>query len=200
MYTWQQMTPRVRAEALSFRKCQDLPWHRPPHRESDRTTSYLFTAACYNHAPVIGRSAARMAEFEDVLITTIRHECQELFAWVVLPNHYHVVARTLDCFQTLKALGQMHGRTSCTWNGEDDRRGRTVWYKVAETAMKSERHFWATVNYIHHNPVKHRYVKKWQEWPFSSAANFIEENGKAEAERLWREYPVDRYGDGWDEM
>jgi putative transposase len=66
--------------------------------------------------------------------------------------------------------------------------------------MKSERHFWATINYIHHNPVKHGYVQHWQDWPFSSAAAYLESVGRKEAERVWHEYPITEYGKGWDEM
>jgi putative transposase len=64
--------------------------------------------------------------------------------------------------------------------------------------MKSERHFWATLNYVHHNPVKHRYVKRWVDWPWSSAARYLEEVGREEAERIWSEYPVLDYGKQWD--
>ncbi len=99
----------------------------------------------------------------------------------------------------LHALGKLHGRTSFQWNGEDGQRGLKVWCNAAETVMKSERHFWATVNYIHHNPVKHGLVEKWLDWPFSSAVDFLEKSGRAEAERVWMGYPIKEYGVGWDD-
>ena len=64
--------------------------------------------------------------------------------------------------------------------------------------MKSERHFWATLNYVHHNPVHHRYVAHWQDWPFSSAADYLESSGRAAAARVWRDFPVLDYGKDWD--
>jgi putative transposase len=64
--------------------------------------------------------------------------------------------------------------------------------------MKSERHFWATLNYVLHNAVRHSYVERWQDWPYSSAAQYLEEVGREEAERRWREYPVLDYGNDWD--
>ena len=39
--------------------------------------------------------------------------------------------------------------------------------------MKSDGHYLATVNYIHHNPVKHRYTEKWTDWPWSSARDWM---------------------------
>ena len=173
------------------------PWHSPPHRESDGGR-YLLTAACFEHRPVIGRDPSRMASFEDQLLHTCRSLSGHVFAWVVLPNHYHVLLQTADVFALLHEIGRLHGRTSHVWNGEQNCRGRQVWCKAAETAMKSDRHYWATLNYVHHNPVKHGYVSRWQDWPYSSAVSYLEAMGRAEAERVWAEYPTLGYGDGWD--
>ena len=65
--------------------------------------------------------------------------------------------------------------------------------------MRSEGHFWATVNYIHHNPVKHGYVARWDEWPFSSATGYLKNLGREEAARIWNDFPILDYGKGWDE-
>ncbi len=64
--------------------------------------------------------------------------------------------------------------------------------------VKSEHHRWATVNYIHHNPVRHGYVTQWQDWPFSSAEQYLADVGRDEAIRLWHQYPVLGMGEGWD--
>jgi len=65
--------------------------------------------------------------------------------------------------------------------------------------MRSERHCLATINYIHHNPVHHGYALLWTEWPWSSAARYLEQLGQAEAERVWKKYPIRGYGSSWDE-
>jgi putative transposase len=64
--------------------------------------------------------------------------------------------------------------------------------------MKSERHFWASVNYVLHNAVRHRYAERWQDWPYSNAAEYLEDVGRDLAERRWREYPILEYGNHWD--
>ena len=64
--------------------------------------------------------------------------------------------------------------------------------------MRSERHFFATVNYVHNNPAHHRYVRLWIEWGWSSASEYLEQMGRTEAERVWREYPIRDYGKKWD--
>ena len=65
--------------------------------------------------------------------------------------------------------------------------------------MKSEGHFLATLNYIHHNPIKHGYVNRWQDWPFSSVHEHLNEYGRKRMQGWWKDYPIDEYGDGWDE-
>jgi putative transposase len=139
-----------------------------------------------------------MAAFETALLTTSVENAQEIFAWVVLPNHYHMLAHAPHVRRLLKALGQLHGRTSYRWNGEENCRGRKVWFNAVETAMKSERHFWATMNYVLNNAVRHGYVERWQDWPYSNAEQYLSEVGRDEVERRWREYPLLDYGTDWD--
>ena len=45
----------------------------------------------------------------------------------------------------------------------------------------------------------HGYVRLWPEWPWSSAAEYLEQMGRAEAERVWKEYPIRDYGKQWDD-
>ncbi len=64
--------------------------------------------------------------------------------------------------------------------------------------MKSERHFWASLNYVLHYAVHHGYVGRWQDWPYSNAEQYLAEVGHEEVLRRWREYPVLDYGKDWD--
>lgn len=95
-------------------------------------------------------------------------------------------------------LGQLHGRTSFEMNRRDDARGRKVWYRCQDRVIRSERHYYASMNYIHNNPVKHGYSKKWQEWPYSSVHWYLECKGRDWLVDAWRQYPVLNYGDKWD--
>ncbi|GEP44081.1 hypothetical protein [Brevifollis gellanilyticus] len=65
--------------------------------------------------------------------------------------------------------------------------------------MRSEKHQWVTVNYIHHNPVHHGYTAQWQDWPWSSAHDWLEYHGREHMTRLWRDHPLLDYGRGWDD-
>lgn len=194
------MTPEKRAQVLAFRKEFCLPWHGPPHRASDSTNLYHIIAACYEHASIIGFSPQRMNSFSESLVGEVLNEnCSRIWAWCVLPNHYHLQVECNDLKILLKALGLLHGKTSRQWNLEESTVGRTCWHRCMDRAMRSDRHKWATLNYVHHNPVKHGYVEKWTDWPWSSADQYLEDIGAEAATKVWKEYPVLDYGKGWDD-
>jgi putative transposase len=191
------MSERERKEVSKWRYLNKRPWHSPPHLEGGRGC-YLLTASCFEHTPVVGKSAERLSAFSEELIACLASCVEKLSAWIVLPNHYHAVVVCDEVLPVLGELGLLHGRTSFRWNGEDDRRGRKVWYGAVERGLRSDAHLWATLNYVHHNAVKHGYVESWLKWPWSSAQNFLDEVGREEAIRLWRAYSIQNYGKGWD--
>ena len=53
-------------------------------------------------------------------------------------------------------------------------------------------------HYVHHNPVHHGYVNSWQDWPWSSATEFLEKVGRVWALKIWKQYPNMAYGKKWD--
>jgi len=140
-----------------------------------------------------------MARFESGLIEALSPECEKVSVWCVLPEHYHILVQCMSVSSCRKVLGDLHGRTAHRWNGEDDKRGRQCWYRCLPRPVRSERHRFATVNYVHHNPVHHGYAARWQDWPFSSAEAYLTSVGKKRAEDIWRQYPILDMGKNWDE-
>lgn len=198
MYRSRSLTDAERASELNQRRGKNLPWHRPPHRDFVGPVTFIITAACYEHRNVIDKSPERMGEFEHALVNACSTAGADVYAWCVLPNHYHLLTETEDIKLLRKELGKVHGRTARTWNLEDDLQGRKVWFNFFDRDMKSNRHFWASLNYVHNNAVHHGYVDKWQDWPYSSVHEYLAETGKDEARRIWLEYPILDYGKGWD--
>lgn len=192
-YRWREMSDEERKICLAERKAERLPWHRPPHFEAERTNRYLITAACYEHKPIIGLHTERMARFEKRL-----REISNPVAWVVLPNHYHILVEYSPIKSLFEKLGKLHGRCSFEWNAEDGTRGRKVFHGSTERHIRSKRHHEATINYIHHNPVKHGYTNQWHDWPFSSVHEYFEIESRNESLKRWRDYPLGNYGEAWD--
>jgi putative transposase len=200
MYEWDKLSLQQRKREVAARKERRFPWHRPQHLKG--AGWYHISAACYGHHDVIGSSESRMNGFTDELLRAIDLAFGDdaLAAWCVLPNHYHVLLLTRTSLQEVtRLLGRIHGRTSRQWNLQEDTVGRRCWYAASDRGIRSGDHYWAVMNYIHHNPVKHGYVSRWQDWPWSSARDFLAHVPPGEAARIWREYPVLGMGIGWDD-
>ncbi len=198
MYRWRKMTPEQRLETLARRKLQHHPKHSPSHHP-DGSGRYLITSTCYEHQPWIGATDKRMDQFSYELLDVLGSRTTGVDAWVILPNHYHGVVLTDSCPALLRELGKLHGRSSFLWNGEDETRGRKVWFNTLERQISGDAHHIAAIHYVHQNPVKHGYVKKWDEWKWSSASEYLERLGREEVERRWQEYPLLNFGVGWDD-
>ncbi|OGV58034.1 MAG: hypothetical protein A2X45_15105 [Lentisphaerae bacterium GWF2_50_93] len=156
------------------------------------------SAACYEHRNIIGKSKNRLSFLQLSLNEAIKSEAKEIYACVILPNHYHVLVKTEDVLKLLKNLFRLHQKTGFEWNREDLRKGRRVWCNATENAIKSDRHFWATMNYIHNNPVKHGLSNKWTDWPFSTAGEYLKKMGRDRALTIWKTYDISRMGLSWD--
>jgi putative transposase len=197
-YLWRKLTPQQREGLMAWRKRQGLPCHRPPHCSGDKTR-YHVTAACFEHRHYIVWNNNRMQSFCDTLLAVFKGRNVLIHAWCVLPKHYHALIETSEISGVLDDLGRMHGRLSFLRNDEENARGRQVWCGAAERYMRNDAHFWATMNYVHNNPVHHGYIGRRQDWPFSSAQEYLAETGRELAEKTWHEYPVRDYGKGWDD-
>jgi len=198
MYNWRKMSKKVRKETIAYRKQHNLPWHNPPHLDFEGEYIYLITAACFEHKPIIGINQNRMLECEEMILDVCFELKCELYAWCVLPNHYHLLLKTSQIKELRKQLGRFHGKSSRKWNLEDKMIGRQIWFNCFERPMKTERHFYVSLNYVHHNPVFHGYVEQWAVWEFSSGKRFLDHVGREKATELWKAYPLLDYGKKWD--
>ena len=198
MYYWRKLSEKDREFVLAERKANKLPWHSPPHLVFKGRNRYLITATCFEHKHIVGQSLKRMTECEAGVLDICRKLDAEIFAWCILPNHYHILVQTDDLETLTKHLGKFHGSSSFEWNGADDARGRQVWCRCFSRSIRSDGHFWASVNYVHQNPIHHGYVEQWQDWLFSSAAEYLQNVGRDKALEIWRKYPILDYGKNWD--
>lgn len=198
MYRSREMSLKERAELLVGRQRAGRPWHGPPHWCQDMPLWFHLTAACHEHAPYIGQSACRMDGFASDLITLCGVQSVHVAAWCLLANHYHLLIRAPDLRAFTTALGRLHGQCSYQWNSGENKRGRQVFYRDADRHIRSQGHFWATFNYVHHNPVHHGYVTRWTDSPWSSAIDYLRDIGQSAAADIWRRYPLFAYGKDWD--
>src|SRR4051794_3785589 len=123
----------------------------------------------------------------------------EVYGWVILPNHYHILVGIESLDHVSSASRHLHGATSREWNLADGHTGtRQVWYKYTDRAIRIEAHFYQSLNYIHINPIKHGWVTDPYEWPWSSIHNYAAAHGREWLRSRWRSYPPGDFGKGWD--
>ena len=155
MSDYRKLSIEERARIVGYRHRREQSWHSPPHWDLGISDRYLTTPACYEHKNILRETHARMTEFEEAVLSVCRKFAEEIYAWCILPNHYHVLLRAENLKILTRELGHIHRRNSFQWNKEDGERGRAVWYRCFDRAIRTERHSWASVNYVHNNPVHH---------------------------------------------
>jgi putative transposase len=195
MYEYRRATPEVRKELLEERQHKSWPWHAPPHF-ADGEHVYLLTAACFEHQSLMA-SEARRDEWLAAVQSCISDSGGELRGWVVLPNHYHLVAR-VDLTGFAAKIARLHNGKATQWNREDQTQGRKVWHRFADRRIRNDGHYFASLNYVHANPVHHGLAERSDVWRWSSLAHYRDAVGLETLDEWTREYPADRFGAGWD--
>ena len=196
MYRYRKASPLERERLLKQRQARGLPLHAPPHYP-DGIKWYMISAACFEH-----RNHLETTERRDLLKAEIIDELSlqvwaEIRAWVIMKNHYHILGK-VDLAVYREWIRIKHSRLATKWNREDNRKGRQVWYRFQDRHIRGEKHYFATINYIHANPVRHECVgKDSQQWNWSSLHDYIKEHGRDKMTEIWKKYPVDNYGKGW---
>lgn len=114
----------------------------------------------------------------------------ELLAWVVLKEHYHLIAVPRHPEVIPKAIQKLHSDSSRQWNLEDHTPGRACWYQYWDTTPWTEGDVASRVNYIRRNPVKHGYVTNSEEWKWSSYREFLLADEPEEGQSPLKRFPA----------
>jgi len=187
-YEYRKLTPQEKEKVIRIRKENGYPVHTPPHPFREEGF-YLITAACFEHMSVMD-SPNRRSEFEVRMLDIFKSSTIETSAWVILPNHYHVLVGVSAFEQISVAIKRLHNGTSYEWNKADGLTGkRRVWYHFADRCIRNERHYQQAMNYIHINPVKHSLVDTPYEWVWSSLGLYLEDKGHDWLREQWRNFP-----------
>jgi putative transposase len=149
---------------------KDWP-HAPVHR-IDSAGIYMVTGATI-HKDRIFNTAEKLRLVENELLTLAQSYEWQLEAWAVFSNHYHFVGRSHSEEASLKKfVHHLHSNTSRKINYLDDSAGRRFWYNFWDKKLTFERSYFARLNYVHQNPVKHGLVLVANQYPWCSASWF----------------------------
>lgn len=117
----------------------------------------------------------------------------ELYAYCLLPNHYHLLLRInfdLDAICFSKAMSDA-ANSFCKWyNKEYNRKGSLFMRPFKRKIIEDDHQLAWTIWYIHRNPMHHGYSNNWSSWKFSSFQMFFSTKPTA----LTRNFILDFFG------
>jgi putative transposase len=147
--------------------------------------SYFFTVVTFGRRPFL---------IDDHVRTALRQGIQEvrqslpfsIDAWILLPDHLHTIwtlPENDDNFGSRWAVIKRTVSRQCGFLAENDgpikespaKRGesriwqRRFWDHLIRDDLDFQRH----LDYLHWNPVKHGYVKRVIDWPYSTFHRFV---------------------------
>ena len=174
--------------------------------------TYFFTVNTYRRGKFLTHEPFRQA-LRDGIETVRANLPFAIVAWVLLPDHLHciwrlpqgdadfsarwaIIKRTVSkqCGHLLELAAPLNEskimrRESVVWQ-------RRFWEHQIRDDLDLQRH----VDYIHWNPMKHAYVSRVADWPYSSFHRYVREGvyDKNWAGMIDRAH--DRYASGFGEM
>jgi len=105
---------------------------------------------------------------EDSLL--FHHEKKyRLTAWVIMPNHVHLLATPLVNIELREIAHSIKSYTAHEANKLLKRRGQFWQHEPFDRYIRNRKHFVSVIRYIENNPVKAGLCLTAKEWRFSSA-------------------------------
>jgi putative transposase len=150
--------------------------------------TYFFTVVTCNRQPILTREELRQALREG--IKKVRQSLPFIIeAWVLLPDHLHAIWTLPEGdanYQARWALIKSSVSRRCSQIGEEGHGGSesrkkrhesNVWQRrFWEHCIRDDLDFQRHIDYLHFNPVKHGYVRRVADWPFSSFHRLVTQN------------------------
>ena len=146
--------------------------------------TFFFTVATLQRQPLLTQELYRTALRE--VIAAVRKELPfQSLAWVLLPDHLHTIwtlPETDADFSLRWSLIKQHVTRQCQRpssmvapSRSRQKRGEgTIWQRrFWEHAIRNDEDLRRHVDYIHFNPVKHGYVGRPSNWPYSTLHKYI---------------------------
>jgi REP element-mobilizing transposase RayT len=122
-----------------------------------------------------GRGSCRLRAPENARIVkdALHHfdgERYRLIAWVIMPNHVHVLIEQIDGFPLADIVHSWKSFAAKEINKRRDAGGQVWASDYFDRFIRDESHLAGAIRYIEENPVKAGLATRPEDWPFSSAS------------------------------
>ena len=161
----------------------------PVHYYLDHSP-YFITAATYHHQRLL--TDPIKPELHRTLHRVFAEYGWRIDHWVILDDHYHLLARSHTGRDRPRIINKVHNQTAQRINRSlpaDRRAHQRVWYNYWDYCPRNERDYRVRLCYLLNNPYKHGYVEDLHDWPWSSFRSLFGERGDEETRRLFRDHP-----------
>jgi len=152
------------------------------HRFQDAGSLHFITFSCFHRLPLLLNSGSKDT-VEAVLETTRARYSLQLYAYVLMPEHVHLLLNEppqMPLAQFVKSLKQMTSRKlknglSAFW--QDRYYDRNIYDNHSASEV---------IDYIHFNPVKRGLILNPEDWQWSSFRHYATGlKGAVEIESFW---------------
>jgi len=166
--------------------------HNPPHLFK-KNTKYFITGSIYDKKKLLNtkESKLKLLEYISKSVDNFKWKLED---WVILENHYHLMLESPENPETLSdMIGSIH-RYSAIWinkNIDLNKDNNKIWHNYWDKCLTFERSYFTRLNYIWHNPLKHKLVENPKDWEYGSYF-YRYKSERDYLERINVSYPFDK--------
>ena len=175
---------------------------RSRYKIYEPTQAHFITCTVLNWIPLFTNK-----ESVEILLESFKYlqksDNLKIYAYVILENHLHLVAKSDDIGKTMakfkahtarelikllvdKKIDTILNQLRFYKKAHKTDREYQLWQEgIQPKLIQSENMMITKINYIHNNPIKRGYVDVASHWRYSSARDYEEINGLLEVERFW---------------
>jgi putative transposase len=107
-----------------------------------------------------------------------------------MDSHYHILLKIEKGRNIPDFVKGVNGKSAYLLNNIEKLPERMVWYNYWDVCIREAEDFWKRFNYIHHNPVKHGYSERMEDYEYSSYKKWLESKGDEWMKDVLERYPV----------
>jgi putative transposase len=134
---------------------------------------YFLTSVTKNRKRLFGEHE-NIKLLWDTLRKVEKYYPHELQAFVLLPDHFHLMIRPFECSFS-KLLQSLHRNFTLKYKDlYSINTNLRLWqHRFWDHVIRDEKDWQFHLNYIHYNPVKHGFVSKPEDWDDSSFLEWV---------------------------